>query len=237
MLKTHLGARAGATAWRAAFLACALVQTLAVAAAAPAAPCAAPAGSVPASAPAAADGGGALLRLRLQLPPVLAGEFEQTRTLQGFRNPLVSHGEFLVARGRGVWWHTRQPFESTLVVTKTTLYTRAPDGTSTNVMDAQTEPGLRQVNEIVFSLLSGDIDALSDRFDVCARSAGATGWSATLVPRDPSVAKFVARVLLAGDRYVQSVRLEEARGDSTQIRFSHQVPGTALSPTDAARFQ
>ena len=179
----------------------------------------------------------ALVRQRLQLAPVLQGEFEQTKTIKGFRNALVSHGEFMVARGQGVWWHTRQPFESTLVVTRTRLFTRAPDGTTSNVMDAQAEPGLRQVNELVFSLLSADLDALGDRFAIAAQAIGATGWTLTLTPRDANVAKFLKSATLGGDRFVQTVRIDEARGDSTQIRFSRQAPSATLSPADAARLQ
>ena len=193
------------------------------------------AGAVQAQAPAAPDV--ALVRQRLQLAPVLRGEFEQTKTIAGFRNALVSHGEFMVARGQGVWWHTQQPFESTLVVTRTRLFTRAPDGTANNVMDAQTEPGLRQVNELVFSLLSADLDALGDRFAITAQAVGAGGWTLTLVPRDANVAKFLKSATLAGDRFVQTVRIDEARGDSTRIRFAHQAPSPALSASDAARLQ
>ena len=193
------------------------------------------AGTLQAQTPAAPDA--TLVRQRLQLAPVLRGEFEQTKTIKGFRNALVSHGEFMVARGQGVWWHTRQPFESTLVVTRTRLFTRAADGSTSNVMDAQTEPGLREVNELVFSLLSADLDALGDRFAITAQAAGASGWTLTLVPRDANVAKFLKSATLAGDRYVQSVRIDEARGDSTQIRFAHQAPSPALSAADAARLQ
>ncbi len=195
----------------------------------------APSASAPASAPA-----GDSLKLihdRLRTAPVLKGEFEQTRTLKGFRNALVSKGEFLVARGQGVWWHTREPFETTLVVTRTRLFTRNPDGGTGNLMDAQAEPGVRQVNELIFSLLAADIDVLADRFAVVAQPAGGAGWTLTLTPRDPGIAKFLARATLAGERDVQSVRLEETRGDTTQIRFSHQVPATALAPDEAARFQ
>ena len=177
------------------------------------------------------------VRQRLQMAAVLRGEFEQTKVIQGFRNALVSHGEFMVARGQGVWWHTQQPFEATLVVTRTRLFTRAPDGSTANVMDAQAEPGLRQVNELVFSLLSADLDALADRFTIKAQAVGATGWTLTLAPRDANVAKFLKSATLAGDAFVQSVRIDEAHGDSTQIRFSHQVPGTALSAADAARLR
>ena len=178
-----------------------------------------------------------LLHARLKVAPVLKGEFEQVKTLKGFKNPLVSRGEFLVARGTGVWWHTRQPFESTLVVTPTRLFTRNGDGSVNNLMDAQAEPGLRQVNELIFSLLAADPDALANKFSVVAQPVGAAGWTLVLTPRDANIAKFLVRATLAGDRDVQSVRLDEARGDATQIRFSKQVPATALSADEAARFQ
>ena len=178
-----------------------------------------------------------LIHDRLKTSPVLKGEFEQSKTLKGFRNPLVSKGEFLVARGQGVWWHTQQPFESTLVVTKTRLFTRNADGSAGNLMDAQDEPGLQQVNELIFSLLSADLDALADKFAIVAQPVGAAGWTLALTPRDPNLAKFLVRATLAGERDVQSVRIEEARGDTTQIRFSHQVPSAALSADEASRFR
>jgi hypothetical protein len=96
---------------------------------------------------------------------------------------------------------------------------------------------VRQVNELIFSLLAADIDVLADRFAVAAQPVGAAGWSLVLTPRDPGIAKFLARATLAGERDVQSVRIEESRGDTTQIRFSHQAPATALTPDEAARFQ
>lgn len=178
-----------------------------------------------------------LIQQRLQVAPVLKGEFDQSKTLKGFRNPLVSHGEFLVARGQGVWWHTLRPFESTLVVTKTRWFTRSTDGSAGNLVDAQAEPGLQQVNALIFSLLAADLDGLSDQFTVEAQPVGATGWTLTLTPRDANVAKFLVRATLSGERDVQTVRIEEARGDATQIRFSRQVPSAALAADEAARFQ
>jgi outer membrane lipoprotein-sorting protein len=192
---------------------------------------AAPAASAP-----AADFG-KLIHQRLRVAPVLKGEFEQTKTLKGFRNPLVSKGEFLVARGQGVWWHTQQPFESTLVVTKTRLFTRSADGSANNLVDAQAEPGLKQVNELIFSLLAADLDVLADKFDVVAQPVGAAGWTLVLTPRDAHLAGFLVRATLSGERDVQTVRIEQARGDATQIRFSHQVPSTGLTADESARFQ
>ena len=184
-----------------------------------------------------ADDGLKLVHERLKIAPVLKGEFEQTKTLKGFKNPLVSKGEFLVARGQGVWWHTQQPFESTLVVTKTRLFTRNPDGSATNLVDAQVQPGLQQVNELIFSLLAADLDALADKFTITAQPNGAAGWTLVLVPRDANLAKFLVRATLAGDRDVQTVRIDEARGDTTQIRFSRQQSAATLAADEAARFQ
>jgi hypothetical protein len=195
--------------------------------------------ATPASAPASAPAVDAVkvVRERLKLSPVLKGEFEQAKTIKGFKNALVSRGEFLVARGQGVWWHTREPFESTLVVTRTRVFARNPDGSTSNLADAQAEPGVRQVNELIFSLLAADLDALAAKFAVAAQPVGAAGWSLVLTPRDPGIGKFLVRATLAGERDVQSVRIEEARGDTTQIRFTRQQPAAALSADEAARFQ
>jgi hypothetical protein len=216
----------------------ALAASLALAAACcDAAPAAASTAASGASAAASGAAVVALVRQRLQLAPVLQGDFEQSKTITGFRNPLVSRGDFLVARGQGVLWHTAKPFESTLVVTKTRLFTRAPDGTTANALDAQAEPGLRQVNELVFALLAADLDTLAERFAIQGEAVGAQGWRLVLTPRDPQLAKFLAKATLEGGRHVDAVRIEEARGDATQIRFSHQAEASALTGEQAARFQ
>jgi outer membrane lipoprotein-sorting protein len=178
-----------------------------------------------------------MIHERLKISPVLKGEFEQAKTLKGFRNPLVSKGEFMLARGQGMWWHTQQPFESTLVVTKTRLFTRSADGSASNLMDAQDEPGLQQVNALIFSLLAADLDVLADKFSVVAQPVGADGWTLVLTPRDPNVAQFLVRATLAGERDVQTMRIEQAGGDATQIRFSKQLSSEALTAREAARLQ
>ena len=122
-------------------------------------------------------------------------------------------------------------------MTKTRLFTRNADGSTNNLMDAQAEPGLQQVNALIFSLLAADPEVLADKFNVVAQPVGASGWTLALTPRDANLAKFLVRATLAGERDVQSVRIEEARGDTTQIRFSRQVPAAALAPDEAERFR
>ena len=64
------------------------------------------------------------------------------------------------------------------------------------------------------------------------------GWRLGLKPRSAALAKVFARIELSGDRYVREVRIEEANGDSTQLRFSalKDAPAT-LAADEARRFE
>jgi hypothetical protein len=57
----------------------------------------------------AAPAPASVVAARLASPAVLRGSFEQEKRLAGFRNPLLSKGDFLMAKDRGVVWATRAP--------------------------------------------------------------------------------------------------------------------------------
>jgi outer membrane lipoprotein-sorting protein len=171
---------------------------------------------------------------RLDNPAVLRGDFEQTKTLKGFKRPLVSRGTFVMARGRGVQWVTTQPFASTLVVTRERLLTLTDGGVSQQI-DTRQEPGLRAVNEMLMALLAGDVKALSARFKAEGALQGEHGWHVVLSPRDAALAGFITRIELDGDRHVKLVVLQEASGDDSRIRFTrHEV--STLTPLEIGRF-
>lgn len=171
---------------------------------------------------------------RLTAPPVLRGEFEQTKTLKGFKRPLVSRGAFVMARGRGVHWATREPFASTIVVTRDRIRTLDASG-GNNTVETRQEPGLRMVNDLLLALLAGDIKSLASRFQAELVLDGARGWRLNLLPREASLGRFVTRIELQGDEHVRQVRWTEASGDDTRLQFSkHSV--TPLSPAETAWF-
>jgi hypothetical protein len=176
------------------------------------------------------------VRARMADDAVLRGEFEQRKTLKGFKNPIVSRGDFLVSRERGVVWRTREPFASSLTITRDRLVTRAADGAVTSRTDARDEPGMQMVNEMLFALLSADLRTLSQRFAIEGETRGKDGWRLVLVPRDAATAQAVTRIELEGDRYLKNVRLVEAQGDSNLIRFSQQAASAALTSDEARRF-
>lgn len=157
---------------------------------------------------------------RLDNAPVLRGEFEQSKTLKGFKRPLVSRGNFVMARAKGVQWLTTRPFASTLVITADRLVTLG-EGGSAQRMDIRQEPGLRAVNETLMALLMGDVKVLAVRFKVegVVNVPNGQGWRLSLVPRDAALLALIARIEIDGVQHVLNIALHEASGDTNSIRF------------------
>lgn len=178
----------------------------------------------------------AQVRQRVHDAPVVRGGFEQLKTVKGFKQPLRSSGDFVVARGKGIVWHVLRPFESTLVVRPDSLQSRGSDGKLTLQMRAQDEPVLRTVNAMLFAVMSANLAELAQHFEVTGQVA-AKDWSLHLVPRDPTLAQWLSAVELKGNQFVLEVKLQEARGDASVIRILSPVAENALRPQDAAQFE
>ncbi|HSC80371.1 MAG TPA: outer membrane lipoprotein carrier protein LolA [Chitinolyticbacter sp.] len=175
------------------------------------------------------------VRERLAQPPVLRGEFEQRKQVAGFKKPLLSRGDFIVARERGVLWRTTAPFSSQLRLTRNEIVA-TQGGQVAFRLDAAKEPSVRMINALLFALLNGDIDALAEHFGVDGEARGPQ-WQLVLTPKSAALARLMTRVSLSGDQYVRQIDIAEANGDRTAIRFSaqHSTP-PRLSGEEAARF-
>lgn len=178
----------------------------------------------------------AQVRQQVQVAPVVRGRFEQAKTIQGFKQPLRSSGDFVVAQGKGIVWQVRQPFASTLLVKPDSLQSRGADGAVSMHMRAEQEPVLRTVNAMLFAVMAADLDKLSQYFEVSGQ-VRPEGWMLHLVPRDPVLAQWLQHVDLQGKQFVQQVQLQEARGDRSQIRILDAVAEASLRTGDAAAFE
>lgn len=174
---------------------------------------------------------------RLSDAPIIRGRFEQRRQLAGFATPLISRGEFLLAREHGLAWTTKEPVASSLVVTPTQLVVRGADGQVQQRMGADGQPAMRILGESMVALLRGDFSSLLPRFSVDARMTGKDGWALTLTPTDAGIRRAFARIDLSGDRFVRSIRMDEAGGDVTQIRLIDPSTSPQLSAAEAQRFE
>jgi len=170
----------------------------------------------------------------IERPDVLRGNFEQTKTLSGFKKPLVSKGTFVIDRARGVQWIAVSPFASTLVVTRERLTTWG-EGGNKQQLDTKREPGLRAVNDLIMAMLSGDIKVLASRFDAKGSMKSAVAWNLSLTPKDASLAGFIKNIDIDGARHVDQVRMVEPSGDVSVIRFTNNT-ATNLNPVEMERF-
>jgi len=170
-------------------------------------------------------------------PDVLRGQFTQEKQVSGFKNPLRSQGQFVVARKHGVIWSTLKPFPSEVVVTADRILSRQRDGSTRVELDARQQPAMRSVNAIMFALMSGDVQALSSQFNVEATREG-QGWRLKLTPKSAMLAKAFQSLTLQGDRYVRQVEIIEANQDRTRIQFTalSEAPAT-LNADEARRFE
>lgn len=159
----------------------------------------------------------AAVRAQLVDAAVIHGVFEQEKRVKGFKRPLVSKGDFVVAKGRGVRWHTQTPFDSVLLVRRDDISSKQGD-TEVFRLDAAKEPTVRVVNTVLFSLLAGDLAVLERHFEVKGE-AGPKGWTLELVPKADGLKKVLKRIVMTGDRFVRRLELSEASQDVTVIRI------------------
>ncbi|MBW8843486.1 MAG: outer membrane lipoprotein carrier protein LolA [Burkholderiales bacterium] len=168
------------------------------------------------------------VRERLQQPEWLRGEFTQTKKVPGFAKPLVSRGDFVLARGRGVLWRTVKPFASELRLTQNEI--RATQGGQTAMrLDAAREPAVRLITTLMFSLLNGDVSGLADVFELNGSVKGA-GWQLSLSPKPGPLQQVLKKVELEGDGFVRRIQLFEANGDESLIQLTGQRVDAAPEP-------
>ena len=169
-----------------------------------------------------------VVRERLQQPEWLRGDFTQTKKVPGFAKPLVSTGNFVAARGRGVLWRTLKPFASELRLTQNEI--RATQGGQTSMrLDAAREPAVRLITTLMFSLLNGDVSGLADVFELTGSTKGAS-WQLSLTPKPGALQQVLKKVELEGDGFVRRIQLFEANGDESLIQLTGQRVDAAPEP-------
>ena len=147
----------------------------------------------------------------LQHAQSVHGQFQQTKTLSGFDHPLVSRGEFLQVRGRGVLWRTLEPIQSKMVLT--------PDGVA-GLPGNHNGAAARALSDIFMGLFELDLDHLSQRFELeSSEPQNDEQWALQLVPRDPSLRQVIGRARIAGRDTLERVQFEDSLGDATHIEL------------------
>ncbi len=158
------------------------------------------------------------VKAKLADKAVITGTFDQSKQVKGFKRPLKSSGTYEVKRGVGVTWKTLAPFASELTVSADQIRS-TQDGAEVFALDAKTEPTVRVITQLLFSLLAGDLNALSSHFEATGSVTG-KDWLIELKPKPGPLEKIFLRISLKGDSAVRSVHMQEQSGDATLISLT-----------------
>ena len=175
---------------------------------------------------------GTLARPAAQLAKaqVLTGKFTHSKHLRELPRPLTSVGEFIFARELGVYWHTQQPFDSEVVLTRSGILEKA-EGTQTLQLSADDQPAVRMIATVFLALFTLDMATLEKNFELSTVSEGAR-WTIGLKPRGDAIAAMFTQATVSGAADVEEVVLTDAHGDRTVIEvtaitYSNAVPDAA----------
>ena len=173
-----------------------------------------------------------LTRIGAQMEPfaVVRSEFTQTKTMAALKRPLVTRGHLVYSRHDGVLWQIEQPFQMSYVLGENRIIEISADGVR-HERAGRDVPGLAQVGRVFRAMLGANTVALREYFDASARG-DLKHWEIDLKPKQAPLSQFLSGLHLSGGRFVESIRMDETGGDSTQIEL-RQVQMTATpSPAE-----
>jgi outer membrane lipoprotein-sorting protein len=162
--------------------------------------------------------------------PQVRAEFTQSRENPALAEPQLSHGDLLFVIGHGMVWHTRDPFEDTLVFTSGDTSRLNAQGKLERVRDGNR--GVSQVSGMLQSLLAGKSDDAARQFTISADGTP-EHWTLHFVPRQARVAKVLAGITLKGDAFLQSIEVDLASGERTLITFANTRDAGSLTPVES----
>jgi hypothetical protein len=176
----------------------------------------------------------ALVRIRalLDAQPRLRAEFDQTKRSAELERPVLAHGRMLVWREAGVLWLMEQPVKM-LVVLREDVTIQIDASGRRRIQSADHDAAAARTGRILGALLNGDTATLEQWFDIAAR-IDAQQWSIALTPRRGAMAAFLTSMQVSGDKYVRSVAIDEANGDSTHISFRNHRDAAPLTSEEAS---
>jgi hypothetical protein len=176
------------------------------------------------------------IRIRLGDPGVVRGDFEQRKYLESTGKPLLSAGDFLVVKGRGVVWRTRTPVPQTLRLTPTEI--RIEQGGQVRLrLSGERDPLIRGISQLVFAFTAADFSRLEESFRVAEGRWEGAIWRVALEPRSVGVGSAVRVLRLEGSTHIRRVEIVTATGERTDIRFRNVVLGGELAPEERDLFE
>lgn len=167
---------------------------------------------------------------RLQGISVMRSHFSQRKQIKILKRPLISKGFMLFSAKKGLYWQIKSPLSSITIFTKQGIFERR-DG----VVSQQKQ--VVHFGNLFSAIFVGDINTLSEYFDLYFSGAKMGDWRIGLIPKRGMLQKVFRKIILKGSQQVEEVFIEEQRGDKTLLQFSRikTLPAT-LTPQEEKYF-
>ncbi|MBK5009714.1 MULTISPECIES: outer membrane lipoprotein carrier protein LolA [Pseudomonas] len=171
------------------------------------------------------------LQKQLSAPAVVKGPFVQEKHLRALPQPLLSQGQFVLARDHGLLWLLQTPLRQDYRIDAHGIARRDPSGWQAL---PNRSAGAEQ-NRLFFAVLQGDSTGLQRDFEL-ALTGDAAHWQLQLTPRSLLLKQVFKRIDITGGRYVQRIELSETQGDSTVLRMPESSGAADLSDAERSDF-
>nr|MBF0681588.1 outer membrane lipoprotein carrier protein LolA [Pseudomonas sp.] len=171
------------------------------------------------------------LSQQLREPAVIRGEFVQQKQLRALPQPLVSRGQFVLAREQGLLWFLQEPLQQDYRITDAGIHQRTFSGWET----AGQQGAAGHQNRLFLAVLRGDAEALQRDFEL-ELTGTAEAWSLTLLPRSKLLEQIFSAIMIQGSATAERVELLETQGDSTVLLLESTAVDDQLSPVEQHDF-
>lgn len=161
---------------------------------------------------------------QLARPAVVQGDFIQEKHLRALPQPLVSKGQFVLAKDTGLLWLLKSPLQQDYRINASGIARRDADGWH---MLPGKSAGAEQ-NRLFFAVLQGDSSGLQRDFELSLQG-DAQHWQLRLIPRSLLLKQVFNRIDIFGGEFVERIELLETQGDSTILRMPASRSATTLS--------
>jgi hypothetical protein len=171
------------------------------------------------------------LSAQLAKPDVIHGQFVQEKHLRALPQPLISKGNFVLAKNHGLLWLLKTPLKQDYRISAKGIARRDDNGWQ---LLPNKSAGAEQ-NRLFLAVLQGDSSGLQRDFEL-ALSGDAQQWKLTLTPRSLLLKQVFNQINIDGGALVQTIELLETQGDSTVLRMQDSSAGQPLSDAEQHDF-
>lgn len=163
----------------------------------------------------------------LEQHAVLRADFSVTKKTAAVSVPLVSEGYMVLTKEAGLLWKTEKPFADVFGFSKKSV------GSVNDREQWIVKPNtyFAPMQDALEKFLAGNtIDFERDFF--VSVSGDKNHWSVVAAPRSQNLSVRLSEIQCTGSRTVQSLRIVQPDGTTTEVTFHHAVSNPQLSSED-----